>query len=74
MEAICSIILSLLDKLVPRDYLENLEKLNSYSSPLNSIETLPFLQSIIAPQVLRKGLPKIIGKNYLALNQVQESL
>src|SRR3954466_10409312 len=29
---------------------------------LNSTETLPFLQSIIAPQVPRKGLPKIIGK------------
>src|SRR3954465_2886675 len=62
MEAISSIILSLLDKSVPRGYLENLEKLNSYGSPLNSTETLPFLQSIIAPQVPRKGLPKIIGQ------------
>src|SRR3954465_15775414 len=43
-------------------FLENLEKLNSYGSPLNSTETLPLLQSIIAPQVLRKGLPKIIGQ------------
>src|SRR4051812_40049720 len=42
--------------------LENLEKLNSYGSPLNSTETLPFLQSIIAPHVLREGLPKIIGQ------------
>src|SRR4051812_20496569 len=25
-------------------------------------ETLPFLESIMAPQVLRKGLPKIIGQ------------
>src|SRR3954468_16757835 len=73
IEEISSIILSLLEKSVPRGCLENLEKLNSYGSPLNSTETLPFLQSIIAPQVLRKGLPKIIGKNYLALNQVQES-
>src|SRR3954463_6930 len=40
--------------------LRNLEKLNSYGSPSNSTETLPFLQSIIAPQVLRKVLPKII--------------
>src|SRR4051812_42067565 len=63
MEAISSIILSSLGKLVPRGCLENLEKLNSYGSPLNSTETLTFLQSIIAPQVLRKGLPKIIGKN-----------
>src|ERR1041385_4244450 len=49
-------------KLVPRGCLENLEKLNSYGSPLNSTGTLPFLQSIIAPQVLRKGLPNIIGQ------------
>src|ERR1044071_7511235 len=69
MEAIYSIILSLLDKSVPRGCLENLEKLNSHGSQLNSTKTLPFLQSIIAPQVLRKGLPKIIGTNYLALNQ-----
>src|SRR3954466_10052676 len=62
IEAISLIILSLLDKLVPRGCLENLENLNSYGSPLNSTETLPFLQSIIAPQVLRKGLPNIIGK------------
>src|SRR4051812_28012964 len=62
IEAISSIILSLLDKSVPRGCLENLEKLNSYGSLLNSTETLPFLQSIIAPQVLRKGLPKIIGQ------------
>src|ERR1041384_6878846 len=65
IEAISSIILSLLDRSGPRGYLENLEnleKLNSYGSPLNSTETLPFLQSIIAPQVLRKGLPKIIGQ------------
>ena len=41
---------------------ENLEILNSYGSPVNSTATFPFLQSIIAPQVLRKGLPKIIGK------------
>src|ERR1044071_5049030 len=61
-EAISSIILSLLDRSGPRGCLENLEKLNSYGSPLNSTKTLPFLQSIIAPQVLRKGLPKIIGK------------
>src|SRR3954471_4134468 len=61
-EAIFSIILSLLEKSVPRDFLENLETLNSYGSPLNSTETLPFLQSITAPQVLRKGLPKIIGQ------------
>src|SRR3954468_9055541 len=63
IEAISSIILSLLDRSVPRGYLENLEKLNSYGSPLNSTQNLPFLQSIIAPQVLRKGLPKIIGQN-----------
>src|SRR3954466_14640402 len=62
MEAISSIILSLLDKSGSQGCLENLEKLNSYGSPLNSTETLPFLQSIIAPQVLRKGLPKIIGQ------------
>src|SRR3954462_9412913 len=62
MEAKSSIILSLLGKSVPRVCLENLEKLNSYGSPLNSTDTLPFLQSIIAPQVLRKGLPKIIGQ------------
>src|SRR4051812_8496367 len=62
MEAISSIILSLLDKSVPRGCLENLENLNSYGSPLNSTETLPFLQSIIAPQVLRKGLQKMIGQ------------
>src|SRR3954469_21814666 len=62
MEAISSIILSLLERSGPRGCLENLEKLNSYGSPLNSTETLPFLQSIIAPQVLRKGLPKIIGQ------------
>src|SRR3954465_10640060 len=62
MEEISSIILSLLDKSVPRGCLENLEKWNSYGSPLNSTKTLPFLQSIIAPQVLRKCLPKIIGK------------
>src|SRR3954464_4818964 len=62
IEEISSIILSLLDKSVPRGSLENLEKLNSYGSPLNSTETLPFLQSIIAPQVPRKGLPKIIGQ------------
>src|ERR1041384_6705619 len=62
MEEISSIILSLLGKLLPRGFLENLEKLNSYGSPLNSTETLPFLQSIIAPQVLRKGIPKIIGQ------------
>src|SRR4051812_37953289 len=62
IEAIFSIILSSLSKSVPRGYLENLEKLNSYGSPLNSTESLPFLQSIIAPQVLRKGLPNIIGK------------
>src|SRR4051812_12264971 len=61
-EEISSIILPLLDKSVPRRCLENLEKLNSYGSPLNFTETLPFLQSIIAPQVLRKGLPKIIGQ------------
>src|SRR3954462_14142914 len=73
IKAIYSIILSLLDKSVPRGCVENLEKLNSYGSPLNSTETLPFLQSTTAPQVLRKCLPKIIGKNYLALNQVQES-
>src|SRR3954471_14659974 len=42
--------------------LRNLEKINSYGSSLNSTETLPFLQSIIAPQVLRKGLPKIMGQ------------
>src|SRR4051812_30262123 len=51
-----------LDKSVPRGCLENLKKLNSYGSPLNSMKILPFLQSIIAPQVLRKGLPKIIGQ------------
>src|SRR3954463_15311485 len=62
IEAICSIILSLLDKSIPQGCIENLEKLNSYVSPLNSTETLPFLQSIISPQVLRKGLPKIIGQ------------
>src|SRR3954453_9475247 len=62
MEEISSIIVSLLDKSVPRGCLENLEKLNSYGSPLNSTETLPFFQSIITPQVLRKGLPKIIGQ------------
>src|SRR4051812_18776081 len=62
IEAISSIILSLLDKSVPRGCLENLEKVNSYGSPLNSTETLHFLQSIIAPQVLRKGLQKIIGQ------------
>src|SRR3954462_10098479 len=62
IEAISSIILSLLDKSVPRGCLEILEKLNSCGSPLNSTETLPFLQSIIAPQVPRKGLPKIIGQ------------
>ena len=61
MEAIYSLILSLLCKSVPRGCLQNLEKLNSYA-PLNSTDTLPFLQSIIAPQVLRKGLPKIIGQ------------
>src|ERR1041385_6237533 len=61
-EAISSIILSLLGKSVPRVFLENLEKLNSYGSPLNSTDTFPFLQSIIYPQVLRKGLPKIIGQ------------
>src|SRR3954471_15491075 len=60
IEEISSIILSLLDKLVPHGFLENLEKLNLYGSPLNSTETLPFLQSITAPQVLRKVLPKII--------------
>src|SRR4051812_10274222 len=60
--AISSIILSLQDRSVPRGCLENLEKLNSYGSPLNSTETLPFLQSIIAPQGLRKGLPNIIGQ------------
>src|SRR3954462_8534990 len=54
--------LSLLVKSVPRGCLVNLEKLNSYGSSLNSTETLPFLQSIIALQVLRKGLPKIIGQ------------
>src|SRR3954453_18603788 len=52
----------ILEKSVPRGCLENLEKLNSYGSPLNSTKTLPFLQSITAPQVLRKGLPKIIGQ------------
>src|SRR4051812_441705 len=62
IEEIFSIILSSLSKSVPRGCLENLEKLNSYGSPLNSTETLPFLQSIAAPQVLRKGLPKIIGQ------------
>src|ERR1044072_6004431 len=62
IEAISSIILSLLDRSVPQGCLEKLEKFNSYGSPLNSTETLPFLQSIIAPQVLRKGLPKIIGQ------------
>src|SRR3954463_7772071 len=62
IEEISSAILSLLDKSVPGGCLENLEKLNSYGSPLNSIETLPFLQSITAPQVLRKVLPKIIGQ------------
>src|SRR3954468_3844808 len=62
LEAISSIILSLLGKSAPRGCLDNLEKLNSYGSPLNSTETLPFLQSIISPQVLRKGLPKIIGQ------------
>src|SRR3954471_15081046 len=62
IEAISSIILLLLDKSVPRGCLDNLEKLNSYGSPLNSAETVPFLQSIIAPQVLREGLPKIIGQ------------
>src|SRR3954467_10318582 len=62
MEAISSIILSLLDRTGPRGCLENLEKLNSYGSPLNSTETFPFLKSIIAPQVLTKGLPKIIGQ------------
>src|SRR4051812_19804066 len=62
IEAISSLILSLLDKYVPRGCLEYFEKLNSYVSPLNSTETLPFLQSIIAPQVLRKGLPKIMGQ------------
>src|SRR4051794_20931811 len=62
MEKISSKNLSLLGKSVPRVFLENLEKLISYGSPLNSTDTLPFLQSIIAPQVLRKGLPKIIGQ------------
>src|SRR3954469_18964303 len=62
MEAISSIILSLLGKSVPQGCFENLEKLNSYGSPLNSTDTFPFLQSIIAPQVLRKGLPKMIGQ------------
>src|SRR3954470_9364043 len=62
IEAILSIILSSLGNSVPRGFLEILEKLNSYGSPLNSTETLPFLQSIIAPQVLRKGLPRIIGQ------------
>src|SRR3954462_13128844 len=73
IEAILSIILSSLGNSVPRGCLEILEKLNSYGSPLNSTETLPFLQSIIAPQVLRKGLPKIIGKKHPALNQVREN-
>src|SRR3954464_6496790 len=71
IEVISSIIFSLLDKSVPRGCLENLEKLNSYGSPLNSTETLPLLQSIIAPQVLRKGLRKIIGQKLR--NQEQES-
>src|ERR1041385_811491 len=62
IEEISSIILSLLGKSVSRGCLENLEKLNSYGSPLKSTEDLPFLQSIIAPQVLRKGLPKIMGQ------------
>src|SRR3954468_6471285 len=62
IEAISSIIFSLLDKSVPRGCLENIEKLNSYGSPLNSTETLPFLQSITSLQVLRKGLPKITGQ------------
>src|SRR3954463_6318972 len=61
IEVILSIILSSLGNSEPRVCLEILEKLNSYGSPLNSTDTLLFLQSIIAPQVLRKGLPKIIG-------------
>src|SRR4051812_3757812 len=65
-----SISLSSLDKSVPQDCLENLEKLNSYGSPSNSTETLPFLQSIIAPQVLRKGLPKIIGKKLSCIEPI----
>ena len=60
IEAISSIILSLLGKSATRGCFENLEKLNSYDSPLNSTEIFPFPQSIIAPQVLRKGLPKMI--------------
>src|ERR1041385_8300955 len=62
IEAILSIILSSLGNSVPPGCLENLEKLNSYGSPLNSTETLFFLQYIIAPHMLRKGLPKIIGQ------------
>src|SRR3954470_21038476 len=69
IEAISSIILSLLGKSALRVCLENLEKLNSYGSPLNSTDTFPFLQSIIAPQVLRKGLPNIIGKKLSCTEQ-----